>query len=100
MRIPAATTQPNITIVAPPSTGAGIWRSIRRTAETAQQNQNHADVAADVAAGDAGHLDHAVVLRKGGIGERAQHRRHHAADAIGKDAAFQPERKASSSIDC
>ena len=29
-------------------------------------------------------------MRKGGIGERAQHRRHHAAYAIGKNAAFQP----------
>ena len=55
-----------------------------------QQNQNHPDVAANVAAGDAGHLNHAVVLRKGRIGERAQHRRHHAADAISQNAAFQP----------
>ncbi len=50
IRIPAATTQPNITIVAPQHRRR-ICRSSSPTGEQPEQDQNHANVASDIAAG-------------------------------------------------
>ena len=55
-----------------------------------EQDQNHANVASDIAAGHPGHLDHAVVLREGGVRKSTEHGRHHTADAIRQDTALQP----------
>ena len=69
-------------------------------AETAKQNQQYANITPDIAAGDAGHLDDAVILCEGGIGKRADRRGDQAANAIREDPPFRRERNAPSSMAC
>ncbi|MOA23544.1 hypothetical protein D3C78_1441710 [compost metagenome] len=57
--------------------------------EQAEAKQNRANVQPDVAAGDAGQLNHAVVLRERSIGKSAEGRGDHAADAIAEYATAQ-----------
>lgn len=70
-RIPAAATVPNMMSVAPPSAAAGNachQRPYRR--HQAQYHQYHADEHADMAAGDPGKLNDAIVLGKDRARER------------------------------
>ncbi|KAG1399071.1 hypothetical protein G6F59_013384 [Rhizopus arrhizus] len=60
----------------------------RHAREQAQQDQHAGDPDADVAAGDAGQLDHAIVLREDRAGEGVEHAGQERVRAVHQDAAL------------
>ncbi|VTR30784.1 Uncharacterised protein [Serratia fonticola] len=90
MRIPAMAIMENISVIAPPSTGAGdSGKEAANDGEQPQHHQDHGDIFADMTRGDTGHLDHAVILGKCRQWQRAQHGGNHRYQPIGQHSTAQ-----------
>ena len=88
MRMPAAATVPNISNVAPPSTGSGNQRKDKPDGrKQSQYHQKGSNIIAHVTAGHARKLNHPVILRKDGIGKRIEHACQHGVEPVGQNAS-------------